>query len=757
MAGVCTDITERKEAERALQVQFAVSRALARAATVEDAATEVVRAICETLGWELGLFWMVDEANDVLRCIGGWRSSTSGTATFLSSSRGYTFTRDSGLMGRVWSTGRTFWIPDVTRDEDFPRAPLVVEAGLHAALAFPVTLRTEVLGAVECFSGRIREPDEALLQVMGSIGAHIGQFLERLEVETLVAESEARKRAILAAALEAIITIDQDGLIVELNPAAGDMFGLDVDEAVGQDLAELIIPERHRSQHREALARVRGTARGASVRRRMELSGLRSDGTEFPLELTITGVETPGPGPSLFTGYVRDITHRRRVEELQARLLENERTAREQLETAHERMTFLADASVMLTSSLDHRKTLGKVARLAVPRLADWCSVDLVDHDGSIQSVAVAHVDPDKMVVAREYRRRFPPDPDAPSGVAVVIREGRSELYPEITDGMLDEGVTDPEQRELMRRLGVRSVMTVPLIARGRALGAITFASGESGRRFGQTDLDLAQDLAQRAAVAIDNARLYEERSHVARTLQRTLLPRRLPDIPGAEVAAFYQPAGVMQTEVGGDFYDVFGSGENTWDLVIGDVCGKGVEAAALTGLARHTIRTAGNRATSPSAALTELNEALLREGGDRFCTVSLGRVEMHDPGTRLTVACGGHPMPLVLRRDGRVEAVGKPGSLLGVFEPVVLEDRTTDLMPGDTLVLYTDGLVDPRHPTPMDEAALRALLATCRDFDAQQTADHLGDAVADPRGEAPDDIALLVLRISPAGASTER
>jgi serine phosphatase RsbU (regulator of sigma subunit) len=292
--------------------------------------------------------------------------------------------------------------------------------------------------------------------------------------------------------------------------------------------------------------------------------------------------------------------------------------------------------------------------------------------------------------------------------------------------------------------------MTVPLVSRGRVLGALTFASSESGRTFGDADLGLAQDLARRAALSIDNARLYEERSHIARTLQRTLLPRRLPDVPGVEVASFYQPAGAMKTEVGGDFYDVFEAGEGMWGVVIGDVCGKGVEAAALTGLARHTLKVSALRESSPSAILADLNEVLLREDGQRFCTVVLGRLEMRERGAILTLSSGGHPLPIVLRADGRVEQVGAPGSLVGVFEQVDVHDRDTELGVGDTLIMYTDGLVDARQADAMDDAALWALIESCSGLDAQQTADRLGDEVADPRGEAPDDSAVLVLRVRP-------
>jgi serine phosphatase RsbU (regulator of sigma subunit) len=318
----------------------------------------------------------------------------------------------------------------------------------------------------------------------------------------------------------------------------------------------------------------------------------------------------------------------------------------------------------------------------------------------------------------------------------------------EVTPEMLERDVPDPERRTMASQLGISSTMIVPLVARGRALGAITFASSGAGRAFGDDDLELAQELARRAALAIDNSRLYEERSHIARTLQRTLLPRRLPEIRGLQVAAFYQPAGVMQTEVGGDFYDVFEVGDSSWSVVVGDVCGKGVEAAALTGMARHTLRGAALRETSPSGALEDLNRVMLREDGERFCTVALGRLERREDALELAVACGGHPAPLVVHRDGRVETVGAPGSLLGVFDDVTLQDRSLELGPGDQAVFFTDGLLDPRHPTPLDERGLRALASECRDLPAQGTVDRLGAAVADPGSEAPDDVCILVLRV---------
>ena len=747
MAGVSSDVTERKETERWLALQSAVSRVLAEVSGVEEATPKIIEAVAEALAWELGNLWQVDEEARVLRYAGGWCSQVSRAKAFLTKCREFMFTPGVGLPGRVWQSSAPAWIPDVALDENFSRAPFAAQAGLHAAFAFPITLGHQVLGVMEFFSPRIREPDQALLETVAAIGRQIGQFLERELAEAAVNESEARKSAILESALEAIVTMREDGAIVEMNPAAVQMFGVDRDKAIGRELAELIIPEGLRARHREALARFRRTGHGRMLGKRLELSALRADGTEFPIELTVTRVDLPGP--ALFTGYVRDITDRRRTEELRTRLLESERSARAEAEAARERAAYLAEASVILASSLDVRRTLRQVARLTVPRLADWCSVEMVEPDGSIRSVAVSHADPKKVALAREYRRRYPPDQSADSGIGSVIRTGRSELLADIPEQVLQEGM-DPEQLESTRTLDVRSAMIVPLVVEGRPLGAISFASSESGKRFGQSDLELAEDLAHRAAVAIVNARRYEERSHVARTLQRSLLPQRLPDIPGVEIAAFYQPAGLARTEVGGDFYDAFEVGEGAWGVVIGDVCGKGVEAAAMTGTARHAIRAAAMHQVRPSRVLADLNEVLRREDGEGFCTVAMGRLESHGRGATLTVSSGGHPLPVVLRGDGSVETVGSPGTLVGIFEDVELHDGKVKLRRGDTVVFYTDGLIDARRSEPIDDVALDALLATCRDLDAMGTIECFRDAVADPEGESPDDIAILALRIVP-------
>jgi PAS domain S-box-containing protein len=409
---------------------------------------------------------------------------------------------------------------------------------------------------------------------------------------------------------------------------------------------------------------------------------------------------------------------------------------------------FLAEASRVLSGSLDYAATLRTVASLAVPRIADWCGVELVEGD-DIEQVAVAHVDPARIELAKEFRRRYPPPPD--SLTHNVIASGASALVPEITDEMLVAASQGGEHLRIIRALGMRSVMAVPMTLRDRTLGAITFVSAEEGRRFGAQDLALAEDLALRAAAAIDNARLYEASRTIAQTLQSSLLPPHLPDIPGAELAAIYRPA-ASGLDVGGDFYDVFNLAEDQWYLVVGDVCGKGAEAAAITALARYTIRAAAVRRRSPSAILRWLNDAMLSQDTDgRFCTIACAHLDLARSPARLTVACGGHPSPLVLRAGGEVQEIGAGGTLLGMVEEPELADRGLDLAPGDALIAYTDGLTDAAAPartwTPADIATA---LASANGGGAEAIARHVVDAAIGDVASPRDDVALLALRMTP-------
>ena len=295
------------------------------------------------------------------------------------------------------------------------------------------------------------------------------------------------------------------------------------------------------------------------------------------------------------------------------------------------------------------------------------------------------------------------------------------------------------------------SAMAVPMIARDSVVGVITFVSAETGHAFDDGDLELAESLASRAATAIENARLYEARSAIARTLQASLLPPALPEVPGFELAALYRSAS-EGTEVGGDFYDVFNTAEDQWYAVVGDVCGKGAEAAAVTAMARYTIRAAAVRRRSPAAILRLLSEAMLRQESPdlvgRFCTIACLHLDLSRTPARATVACGGHPLPAILRTDGTVEELGTPGTLLGLVERPELHDRAGDLHPGDTVVLYTDGLTEAGAPAHVwGPAELAEVLRGAAGGSPQQVVDH---AVREALGVQPaprDDIAVVALR----------
>jgi PAS domain S-box-containing protein len=413
---------------------------------------------------------------------------------------------------------------------------------------------------------------------------------------------------------------------------------------------------------------------------------------------------------------------------------------------------FLSEASSLLSASLDYEETLRRVAELAIPHFADWCVVDVRTPRGDVERVALAHRDREQVAFALELERRYPSRPEDETGVYAVIRSGKSELYPEITDQMLVEGARDDAHLGALRQLGMTSAMVVPIVARDRTVGAITLVSSTPGRHFGEEDLAPAEELGRRAGVAIENARLYSDRNRVAQTLQASLLPQGLPHIPGVELASSFRPAG-DGLEIGGDFYDVFPAAGGRWMAVIGDVCGKGAAAAGLTGLARYTLRSLAMRDPAPGEVLAQLNAAVLRhaESDERFLTVLAVLLEVKGDRVTARMAAGGHPHPLLVESGGEVEVVRVPGVLVGMFPDARYEEREIELGPGQGLLLYTDGLTDARAP----ERVLTARdVARAVETAGARTAGDLVDAaggLVDAAGEAGprDDIAILALHVA--------
>ena len=435
-------------------------------------------------------------------------------------------------------------------------------------------------------------------------------------------------------------------------------------------------------------------------------------------------------------------------------------------ERDQERLRFLDRLSGALSSTLRLDATLTELAGMAVPRIADWCVVRMVESTTNPRPiVGAAHVDPAQVPALRRLAERIPRDLEQVGQVGEALRAGRPLIRGSQATKVLRPLFADGDGHQALDDVGVDGLAIFPLRARGRLLGAIGFGN-RVGRVFAGDDLELAEAVAARAAVIVDNARLFDEQSVVARALQDSLLPGSLPEIPGIELGARYRAAG-RGLDVGGDFYDAFQADANWWIFAVGDVCGHGVEAAATTGLVRHTIRSSAMAGVMPSAILARLNQMLLRHtaelagtDGDhvpispRFCTVLVGTAQPTPRGVDLILCSGGHPLPLVGRAVGRVEPVGVPGTLLGVTDEVSLTDTVVHLDPGEALVCYTDGLIDRRRGRSRafgEEGVVKALYQG-KGLSAPELASLIeSEAVAFVDDDPTDDMAVLTLRAVPA------
>jgi PAS domain S-box-containing protein len=570
--------------------------------------------------------------------------------------------------------------------------------------------------------------------VVTGVGCVVFDVTEERTAQRELRRQTDRYEALLLALSEAgegMLVIEEDGRCVYANGAFEQLCGYTAPElAAFESVFELVVAEERDEVRRRVLMRVeRGVTEDGYV-----LTLRRRDGTL--VELEAVGVPLAVEHGHRVVVIVHDVTERRRLERERERQLA--------------RSALMAEASELFDQTLDEAATLERVARLCVRELASTCIVVLGDAPGAIRRVAAAARDPELERSLLELHLRYPLDEDPSNVIFDVLRDGESIVIDPIHD-LVDE-LADPHHRDLIRALGTAVAMIVPLRARGTARGvlALGFPSLEPSER--DELLDRFEDLGRRAALALDTARLYEERSAVARTLQRSLLPPALPDVPGVEIAARYLAAG-EGNEIGGDFYDCFATGDGEWAVAIGDVCGKGAEAAAVTALARHTLRAAAMHDRRPAAVLGELNTAILRHGTDyRFCTALYVALRPAEAGVEVCVATGGHPLPLLLRSDGRVEVAGRSGTLLGVLPEPEISETAVTMRAGDALVLFTDGVTEA---SPLDDAfgpaRLAAFLGGCAGQDATRIAAGVESRVLEvQRGRLRDDVAVVVLRVTP-------
>lgn len=415
-----------------------------------------------------------------------------------------------------------------------------------------------------------------------------------------------------------------------------------------------------------------------------------------------------------------------------ARALASERRARRRAEA-------LIAAGVALSERNDAASVLRAVVGATVPSLGVWCAVHLRGRGATPELVAVGHRDP-----TREAE------------VWALERDGQTWLQTKIATPVLRDALAQSvpaEDDPWAARLGARHVVSLPLRVRGHTIGALTVGVDSD------EDPDAASTIAGvagQAAVALDNAGLYDELAEVARTLQRALLPAYLPDIPGVQTAVRFRPAAAA-IQVGGDFYDVVAHPHRAeYAFVVGDVAGKGAGAATLTGVVRHTLRAAFFHGDDPQAGIALANEALIEVAApEKFCTAVYGQLAVQDGHADVRLVRAGHPAALVLRSSGHVDVLQPPGDVLGYRLDTTWEVATASLAPGDALLLYTDGAIEfPRRRNLDGDAALRALAAELARSGASATeiveaVEHHTIVVSE--GPLRDDLALLVLRCDPA------
>ncbi|MFD2092606.1 SpoIIE family protein phosphatase [Blastococcus deserti] len=575
-----------------------------------------------------------------------------------------------------------------------------------------------------------------------------------------------RERAVIATDITFTITDPRqpDNPLIWVNPSFTRVTGYEIEEAIGRNCRFLQGPATDPA----AVAEIRA---GLRARRTVTttLLNYRKDGTAFWNQLSVSPVFDGAGDLVSFVGVQTDVTERVRVErerevafaaeqaarqeaELARAVAEQARTdaerAQREAERAQERLALMAEATSTLIATLDMTELLDRLARMCVPHLADWVYVTLLDEYGGIRDAVARHRDgreADLQEFTSLHVLHLPPMSPSRRSIAT----SQPVLLPEVTQEILEEAVTSPGARKAFRRLGGSSVLTVPMVARRRTLGAIALVRSSAGQAFTREDLELVEDLTGRAALAMDNVRLYQREHTVADTLQRSLLPV-LPEIRGIEAAAHYVSAS-SAADVGGDFYDLLDLPDGSVGIVVGDVVGHDVAAAAAMGHLRGVLRACVWDAEDPDPGRVLARVDRLVQGlrvAPLATMVYARAIRPSSPGApwQLHVANAGHPPMLLRAPDGEMRLLeGITGMLVGVATAIERDTVVLEVPPGSTLVAYTDGLIE-RPGADLDHgiAELRERLAAAPPGAGPR---ELCDAAVSGGLDHRDDVALIAVR----------
>jgi PAS domain S-box-containing protein len=520
---------------------------------------------------------------------------------------------------------------------------------------------------------------------------------------------------------DAVLSKNLDGIVTSWNPAAERLYGYSESEAVGAHVS-FLVPADHKGEEQTILDRV---CRGERVDT-YETERIRKDGVRIDVSLTISPIEHPRRGIVGASVIARDITAERRQRRTQ---------------------DFLIAATRGLDASLDFDRTARTIVETAVPELAELCVLDFIRRDGWVGDSVVGGANPEAAEILEKIRRSTPLDPRCDHPVAQVLRAGKPMVWRDLTSpSVIEDVVQNDEHRRLIEATHYRSAAVAPLVARGSTLGAISFLHANTDTRYDADDLRLLSELADRAAMALDNARLYEERDQIARNLQRGLRPPEPPYVPGLDIAVVFDTFG-DGIEIGGDVYDVLPTEDGCW-IMIGDVTGKGSVAAGVSVALRHSMRGLARQIDEPSELLAQLNEMLLEGRSlNDFATALLLRLRRGGAGWKLTLAAAGHPPAIHVTSEGPVQLGG--GAVLGAWADAPMPSHEAVLGAGETLVLATDGWFEAGPAeTHLGPEALGELATSFADLELGEMTECLRqDAISRSAGRLRDDLVLLAIR----------
>jgi len=711
------------ELRRYLRSQRQLAARLLEGETIDGVATDFLQTVGSLLRWDAGALWEAGPGEPMLRFVAGWSVEDLDAEPLWRHSRELVVESGAGLPGRAWAEGEIAWAPDFAENPAYPRGATAAQLGLRAALAIPVPVGSPdgVLAVAEFHARSFSSPSEELLALLSAFADQLGTFISRRRGLAEAERAENHLAAVVQGTQDAVLSKNLEGVLTSWNPAAERLYGYSAEEAIGRHVA-FLMPDELKHEEREILDRVRN----GEYLNTYETRRVRKDGAVIDVALTVSPISDPGAGLVGASVVARDITAEVRRRRAQA---------------------FLAGASRDFDSSLDPAETAHNIVSAAIPELAEVCVIDLIRPDGRLGDSIVAAAHPQVAAKLEEIRRTAPLDPTGEHPVAVVLREGKPMIWRDLkAPDVIVKVVQNSDHQQLLEDASYSSAAVVPLRARGETFGTLSFLHAHGDQRYDTIDLEFLAELGDRAATALDNARLFRERDMIARNLQRGLRPPRPPEVPGLEISVFFEAAG-EGIEIGGDLYDVLPSEDGCW-ILIGDVAGKGSAAAGVSVAVRHAVRGLTREVDEPGEVLSRVNELLLEGTSlNDFATALLIRMRAGERGWSLALASAGHP-PAVHVGDDRTSQLGG-GSVLGAWPDAAVQSHELGIESGETLILYTDGWLEAGPVAQhRDSEALAELAGVLRDVDLEGLTERLRrDVLERSSGTLRDDVVVLAIR----------